>query len=316
MAVIKGDFIDNAEIWRAVHNALINNGWTVVSADSSSFDTALKAGVNVKSGFTRNECTYKGIGYNPTRPPYIQIRYVALKESNLKSIMVKMGTGYNRETNELTNANQEWHFTSFDKVAGSYHICVDNAALFMQLTQNNVYQTLYLGLFLPLMTPMQYQLPMTVKGMRWVNSNDAVYTPSASEIAKGTKTSDLFNLNYDYESTSAFILNVYTPSNLYQRCSIESFIEQNPYAFTTGRVTKMHDFETIYRSATVDNLIFAKNVMISDTTNFPYTILGAFKFIVILFGQYNIGSTVTLNGKKYRIYLSISTNVFYGVEDE
>ena len=316
MAVIKGDFIDNAEIWRAIHNALVNNGWTVVSADSSSFDTALKAGVNVKSGFTRNECTYKGVGYNPTRPPYIQIRYVARNESNLKSIMVKMGTGYIKETNELVNPNEEWHFICFDKLAGSYHICVDNGALFMQLTQNNVYQTLYFGLFLPLMTPMQYQLPMTVKGMRWVNSNDAIYNPTTAEIAKGTRTSDLFNVNYDNESASAFILNVYTPSNLYQRCSIESFIEKDPYGFTNPRVAKLYDFETIYRSATVNNLIFAKNVMISDTTNFPYTILGAFKFIVILFGQYNIGSTVTVNGKKYRVYLSVSTNVFYGVEDE
>ena len=314
MAVIKGDFIDNAEIWRAIHNALVNNGWEVVSADTTNFDTALKPSINVRNGYVSNYCVYKGVGYNPTRPPYIYIQYVSKTESNLKSVMVKMGTGYIKENNELVNPNEEWHFICFDKLAGSYHICVDNGAFFMQLTQNNVYQTLYFGLFLPLMTPLQYQLPMTVKGMRWAYREE-MYNPTSSEVTKGSRTNDLFIANYDYNSADAFALKVYTPSNTYNRFLIESFVEKAEYGFTSN-ATKMYNFETIYRSATVNNLVFAKNVMISDDTNFPYTILGAFKFIIILFGQYNIGSTVTVNGKKYRVYLSVSSNVFYGVEDE
>ena len=314
MAVIKGDFIDNAEIWRAVHNALINNGWEVVSADTTAFDTALKLNINVRTGYTSNYCVYKGVGYNPTRPPYIYMKYVSKAESNLKSIMVKMGTGYIKETNELVNPNEEWHFISFDKLPGSYHICVDNGSFFMQLTQNNVYQTLYFGLFLPLMTPMQYQLPMTVKGMRWAYREE-MYNPTSNEVTKGSRTSDLFIENCEYGSQAAIVLRVYDPSNTYKNFLIESFIEK-VYDVTRSNVAKLYNFETIYRSATVNHLVFAKNVMISDDSNFPYTLLGAFKFIIILFGQYNIGSTVTMNGKKYRVYLSVSTNVFYGVEDE
>ena len=147
MAVIKGDFIDNAEIWRAIHNALVNNGWEVVSADTTNFDSALKPNINVRSGYVSNYCVYKGVGYNPTRPPYIYIRYVSKTESDIKSVMIKIGTGYIKETNEPVNPNEEWHFICFDKLAGSYHISVDNGAFFMQLTQNNVYQTLYFGLY-------------------------------------------------------------------------------------------------------------------------------------------------------------------------
>lgn len=314
MAVIKGDFIDNGEIWRAVHNALINNGWEVVSSDTTAFDTALKLDINVRTGYTSNYCVYKGVGYNPTRPPYIYMKYVSKAESNVKSIMVKMGTGYIKENNELVNPNEEWHFISFDKLAGSYHICVDNGSFFMQLTQNNVYQTFYFGLFLPLMTPMQYHLPMTVKGMRWA-TREELYDATSSEVAKGSGTADLFTRNYDYNSASTLVLKVYDPSNTYKNFLIESFVEKN-YRFTSTGAAKLYNFETIYRSATVNHLVFAKNVMISDNSNFPYTLLGAFKFIIILFGQYNIGSTVTVNGKKYRVYLSVSTNVFYGVEDE
>ena len=163
------------------------------------------------------------------------------------------------------------------------------------------------------MTPMQYQLPMTVKGMRWA-TREEIYDATSSEVGKNTGTADLFTRNYDYNSSSTIVLKVYDPSNTYKDFLIESFIERQ-YMVTTN-VAKLYNFETIYRSATVNHLVFAKNVMISDNSNFPYTLLGAFKFIIILFGQYNIGSTVTVNGKKYRVYLSVSTNVFYGVEDE
>lgn len=317
MAIIKNDFRDSEDVFKAVHNALVNNGWTVVSSSETSYENALQPAINLDSQYTGKFCVYKGVGYNENRPPYIYIRYLWSKLNNVKTMYIRFGTGYVETTKELVNGSPRWEVLAFDALPGSYHICVDNGAFFMVLSQNNIYQNLYMGLILPLMTPFQYQLPMTVKTTMYNGLTSAdTYIPNAENIKIGGYAGDILGGGSKINGAGEESPIIYSPANTYIGYLQESFINSSTKNVTIGYITMLNNFRRIIKGAKIDKVVFAKNQMLYVGNAEPFTIIGSYKFVIMLYGNFNIGSTVTINGKKYRVYLSLYRDTFYGVEDE
>ena len=162
MAILKGIARNYNELFTKIHTGLLGAGWRVQNKNNEQFPMNNLLTQALSDGnYKYNDVIYKGMGFIERNSPFIKIRYIWNDNLQQYAIMLQGLRYYDLNHNEI-EPSTFWHFVSFDYQNLEYHIAINSRRIVANFIQNIKIQNFYMGFFLPLMKPTEYQYPYFV----------------------------------------------------------------------------------------------------------------------------------------------------------
>lgn len=329
--VLKGVANNFEDFYQIFHNALIANGWKVVSDDAQSY--AALVGDTVKlnksgTGYSEKVVTYRGKGVIEGNNPILEVSYVTNHTYAQGSLWFKTAYAWNRDLKQLYNPIEQWYYVSWSQnLPISYHFNIDSLHFTGTTNQNGYYQDWYAGFINPLATPIEYPYPMFL-GASQSTTNGAYKNANFEHLNLNSEINSSFLYNKQKGSRDGFWTQgaLYSNENKWLKCrdgsrsstGIEANITFNGYIINALTENMNSEFAN-YMSAisNFDNNVMLEAIYIQSVSqSVDFACLGSFKSIFKCYGEQQINSVTQVGADKYKIFRVMNTSHFYAFKEE
>lgn len=329
MSVLKGQAQNYTELFTKIHNGLLAEGWTVQDKDMEQIPMqTLLSKVTTVEHFSYIDVIYKGVGYIKSNNPYFQIRYIYNNNIQQYAIMLS-GMRYYDKQKGIVEQGYFYHTVSFDYQNLEYHIVINPRRMVANFIQNIKSQNFYVGFFLPLMKPTEYQYPFYIGASQSQILNDyKVYDYTFYHKDGNTRYSSNFMLSkHDRHSSYTNLGEIFDTDNKLKTVDFKfvkiyfskSFDNGKKYLKTYSYSSNIGGYDDVFYKNFVkaDNLVMLERIYLAvGDENRKQSLLGSLDGAFLLYGLQQPNDLVTTSDGKFKIVAcNNDKEFFWAIED-
>lgn len=329
MAILKGIARNYNELFTKIHTGLLGAGWRVQNKNNEQYPMNNLLTQTTEDGdYKYNDVIYKGVGFIDKHSPYFKIRYIWNDNIQQYALILMAMRHYSNTTQEV-DPNYYWHFVSFDYQNLEYHIAINSRRIVANFIQNVKIQNFYVGFFLPLMKPTEYQYPFYIGASQsqaisgyysnlyeWNHSSTDSNRSSNFMLGEHDRYSSNYNLGELIDTDNKWKKVYRNYAKIYAfKSFVKGDIELEAYKW--GNNIGGED-ETFYPNFTkIDNLVMLERIYLAvgEETN-SQSLLGSFDGAFQTYGVQQPNDILTTPDGKFKILACNNfKNYFWAIED-